>query len=244
MVFWTSADYRSATLTVVWANKGGMGDQSAPSQDRRHVVSETARLFAALAVGAVVAVVVALVSAWQGALLFFWVAAAISWVIPVWLTVLPFDAAEAKRYATREDPHGAAAAALLLSASVAALGAVILGILKASGAKGAERPLLLTAGVAAIVASWGVVHTVFTLRYAGIYYRARSGGVDFNEDDPPVYADFAYLALTIGMTYQVSDTDLTTKAMRHTALRHALLSYVLGTVIIAATINVAAGLAK
>ena len=46
------------------------------------------------------------------------------------------------------------------------------------------------------------------------------------------------------MTYQVSDTDLTTRVTRHTALRHALLSYLFGTVIIAATINLAAGLAK
>ena len=56
--------------------------------------------------------------------------------------------------------------------------------------------------------------------------------------------DFAYLSFTIGMTYQVSDTNLTTKTVRHTALRHALLSYLFGTGIIAATINLASGLVK
>ena len=207
-------------------------------------VSKAARLGLSVLVGTVVAVVVGLKSPWQGALLFFWVAAAVSWVVPVWITVLPLDASEASRRALQEDPHGATADALLLSASVAALGAVILGILKASGTHGGEKAFLLGAGIGAIVASWGVVHTVFTLRYADIYFRGRSGGVDFNEGDPPVYADFAYLAFTIGMTYQVSDTNLTGKAMRHTALRHALLSYLLGTVIIAATINLAAGLVK
>jgi uncharacterized membrane protein len=89
-----------------------------------------------------------------------------------------------------------------------------------------------------------VVHTVFTLRYAALYYRQAEHGVDFNESDRPVYADFGYMAFTIGMTYQVSDTDLTTKGMRHAALRHALLSHALGTVIIAATINLAARLGK
>jgi uncharacterized membrane protein len=221
-----------------------MGNQPGFTDERRHGLSKTTRLGAAVLAGALAALIVGLVSAWQGALLFFWVAAAISWVVPVWITVLRLDAAETSRYATHEDPHGATADLLLLTASVAALGAVILGILKASGATGGERPLLLAAGIAAIVASWGVVHTVFTLRYAGLYYRGRDGGIDFNEDDPPVYADFAYVALTIGMTYQVSDTDLVTKAMRHTALRHALISYLLGTVIIAATINLAAGLVK
>lgn len=221
-----------------------MGDQAVSSGRDSRFASKTVRLAGALGAGGVVAAIVGLVAAWQAALLFFWVAAALTWVVPVWIKVLRLDPEEATSYATREDPHGATADLLLLSASIAALGAVILGILKASGAKDGEKTLLLAAGIAAIVSSWGVVHTVFTLRYAGIYYKGRDGGVDFNEDDPPVYADFAYVAFTIGMTYQVSDTDLVTKEMRHTALRHALLSYVLGTVIIAATINVAAGLVK
>lgn len=119
-----------------------MDDLPASSYEGHHVVSKVTRLGAAAGAGVLVAVVVGLFSAWQRALLFFWVAAAVSWVIP------------------------------------------------------------------------------------------------------PVYADFAYLAFTIGMTYQVSDTNLVTKAMCHTALRHALLSYALGTIIIAAAIDVAAGLAK
>jgi len=68
--------------------------------------------------------------------------------------------------------------------------------------------------------------------------------VDFNEDDAPDYRDFAYLAFTIGMTLQVSDTDLKTKEVRRTALRHALVSFPLGAVIIAASINLVSGLAK
>ena len=88
-----------------------------------------------------------------------------------------------------------------------------------------------------------MVHTVFALRYASLYYRESKRGADFHDPDAPEYGDFAYLAFTIGMTYQVSDTDLTTKSMRHAALRHALLSYLLGTVVIAATVNLAAGLA-
>jgi hypothetical protein len=93
---------------------------------------------------------------------------ALAWVVPVWLIVLHLDATAASRHATREDPHGPTADTLLLSASVAALGAVILGVVKASGAPGSERPLLLAAGIGAIVASSAVVHTVFALGYAGI----------------------------------------------------------------------------
>jgi uncharacterized membrane protein len=68
------------------------------------------------------------------------------------------------------------------------------------------------------------------------------GGIAFNEKDPPDYVDFAYVALTIGLTFQVSDTDLSSKQMRRTALRHALLSYLFGAVIVALTINVVASL--
>ena len=93
-----------------------------------------------------------------------------------------------------------------------------------------------------MVASWATVHTVFTLRYARSYFRGSVGGIDFNEKAPPTYLDFAYLLFTIGMTFQVSDTDLTAGAIRRVALAHALLSYLFGAVIVALSINVVATL--
>jgi uncharacterized membrane protein len=70
--------------------------------------------------------------------------------------------------------------------------------------------------------------------------RIRAG--PFNQAERPDFRDFAYVALTIGMTFQVSDTDLQSSAMRATALRHALLSFLFGAVILAATVNLVAGL--
>ena len=83
--------------------------------------------------------------------------------------------------------------------------------------------------------------TVYTLRYGELYY-VDDGGIDFNQDEPPTYRDFAYLAFTIGMTYQVSDTNITDPRLRAAVLRHGLLSFVFGTAIIATMINVVAGL--
>jgi uncharacterized membrane protein len=97
-------------------------------------------------------------------------------------------------------------------------------------------------GVGSVGLSWFTVHTLFTLRYARLYYTGEDGGVSFNQDAPPRYLDFAYLAFTIGMTFQVSDTELQSPAIRHSALRHALLSYLFGAVILATTINLIAGL--
>src|SRR5450756_1395416 len=100
-----------------------------------------------------------------------------------------------------------------------------------------------TASVVSVFVSWTMVHTVFTTKYARLYYSGRPGGIDFNDTEPPDYRDFAYLAFTVGMTFQVSDTNIQSKQIRRTALRHALLSFPLGTVIIASAINLVAGLA-
>jgi uncharacterized membrane protein len=77
-----------------------------------------------------------------------------------------------------------------------------------------------------------------------LYYGQPEGGINFNEQASPDYKDFAYLAFTLGMTFQVSDTDLQTKTIRGTALRQSLLAYLFGTVIIATTINTLASLSK
>ena len=92
-----------------------------------------------------------------------------------------------------------------------------------------------------MIVSWLAINVDFTLRYAHLFYSDPVGGVDFNGVDEPDYRDFAYLAFTIGMTYQVSDTNLLTSRFRRVLLSHALLSYLFGVVIIAAVINVSAG---
>jgi uncharacterized membrane protein len=90
--------------------------------------------------------------------------------------------------------------------------------------------------------AWVSVHTVYLLRYARLYYSSPEGGIDFHDDAAPGYLDFAYLALTVGMTFQVSDTTLTDKRLRRAALHHALLSYLFGTVVVAITVNSVAAL--
>jgi uncharacterized membrane protein len=87
------------------------------------------------------------------------------------------------------------------------------------------------------------VHTVFALRYGRLYY-STDGGINFHDRSEPTYQDFAYLAFTVGMTYQVSDTEIPARVIRATVLRHALLSFLFGTTIIAMTINIVAGLVK
>jgi uncharacterized membrane protein len=196
----------------------------------------------AAGVGLVAGTVAELTAPWQTTPLLAWDAAALTWVGAIWVRIRGMDAVATSAHATRDDPGRTKADGILLTASMASLVAVLLGIIKAASVRGDQRAFLFAWGIVTIIISWAVVHTVYTLRYAALYYRGRDGGVDFNEDAAPCYIDFAYVAFTIGMTYQVSDTNLTTKELRRAALRHALLSYVFGTIIIAATINLAAGL--
>ena len=102
--------------------------------------------------------------------------------------------------------------------------------------KGQALPTI--AMLASVVASWAAIHTVFALRYARLYLTDGAGGIDFHQDEPPRYSDFAYMAATIGMSFAISDTDLGSADLRRTALPHALLSYLFGTVIIALVISV------
>jgi uncharacterized membrane protein len=173
-----------------------------------------------------------------------WDGAAAAFLVWTWIVIWPMGSADTAAHATREDPGRAVGDPLLLTAAVVSLAAVGFFLLKASSGDGAERDVLAGTGVVTVALSWLVVHTVFTLRYAKLYYTGHDGGVDFNQSIPPQYSDFAYLAFTIGMTFQVSDTDLETRAVRAVALRQALLSYLFGAVILATTVNLVAGLAS
>ena len=214
------------------------------SQPRRKGPSVGVRFAVSAGAGALSALVVAIVGPWWLIPLSGWDIAALVFVGWMWRSLWSLDAADTAKQAKRENPRRAPADALLLSASVASLIAVGLVLVRAGHSNGLGKALLVGLSVASIVLAWSVVHTVYSLRYAKLYYEGRPGGVDFNAEGAPCYIDFAYLALTIGMTFQVSDTNLKTTSIRRTALRHALLSYAFGTLIIATTINLVAGLTK
>ncbi|MEO5949933.1 MAG: DUF1345 domain-containing protein [Candidatus Saccharimonadales bacterium] len=178
------------------------------------------------------------------ALLISWDVTALIYAGWVWLTVLPMDSKTTKSHAVRENPGRALADVLLLVASVASLGTIVFLIVHAGSGSGNDKVIDILLGLISVIVSWAMVHTTFALRYARLYYSDVEGGIDFNGSESPKYSDFAYLAFTIGMTYQVSDTSLQTKELRSTALRHAMLSYLFGTVIIVTTINTLATLSQ
>ena len=181
-------------------------------------------------------------ASWSVAVVLAWDIAAAVFLVQVWFRVAGLDGAAVQRAAASEDDSRAAAEAVLLVASVASLFAVGL-LLVEAGRGGAGRQVALTAlAVGSVLLAWAVVHTIFALRYARLFYAPPVGGLAFHEDDPPDYSDFAYVAFTIGMTFQVSDTDISKRPIRRAAIHHALLSYAFGTVILGIIINSIAAL--
>jgi uncharacterized membrane protein len=209
---------------------------------RASAASAATRVAVAAAAGACVGALASLPSSWQIGTLVGWDVAAVVYVAWTWRTIWHRDPAATARLALREDPGRPTADALLLVASVASVLAVAFAITAGRTGSPAVRDLHAGLAVASVALSWTVVQTVFTLHYARLYYSHPAGGIDFNQAARPRYMDFAYLAFTVGMTFQVSDTSLQTSALRAAALRQALLSYLLGAVILATTINLVAGL--
>ncbi len=198
------------------------------------------RILIAVLLGVAVALVVGNTVGWRFALV-GWVVTAGVYVGWTWLLLAGMDADQTRVYVTREDPTRWVADAVIVSASVASLAGV--GYVVAAGThSGGKAVLAALLGIAAVAASWFSVHTLFTVHYARLYYVDEPGGINFHDPEPPRFRDFAYLAFTVGMTYQVSDTEIGLTAIRATVLRQALLSYLLGAVVLAVTINLVAGL--
>jgi uncharacterized membrane protein len=218
--------------------------------DRRRPVHRHRRgtaqveVLVSVGVGVVAAVVVARVVTIPLGLLVGWDVAIVVYLGWVWARILRQDPDETAHRATTTDPDRGVTDALLLAASVASLVAVGSVLVSAARMNGAAEALRVGLGLASVVLSWAMVHTIYTLRYAHLYYDGPDGGVDFNDSGPPAYTDFAYLAFTIGMTFQVSDTSITSREIRRAALRHGLLSYLFGTGILATSINLVASLSS
>jgi uncharacterized membrane protein len=194
--------------------------------------------------GLVVGVVLLWFVPWGLAAVAGWDVAALAFLTSVWPIIVRADSSHAAQLAKREDETRGSATVLLVAASVASLLGVGLAITLAQGQSGPLQGLLIGAAVLTVVLSWTVVNTVFTLRYADLHFGSDAGIAFGNSDGPdgPTYRDFAYVAFTIGMCYQVSDTTIRDRLIRRTVLSHALLSYLFGAAIIGGSVNLIAGL--
>jgi len=199
------------------------------------------------AIGLIVAAVFLSFVPWGMAAVAGWDAAALVFLASVWPIILRADSPRAEQLAKREDETRSSATLLLLAASVASLLGVGITLVLASRHSGPLQVLLIGVAVLTVVLSWTVVNTIFTLRYADQHFTSGDAGIAFGDSDGregATYRDFAYVAFTIGMCYQVSDTTIRDRRIRRTVLSHALLSYVFGAAIVGGSVNLIAGLIR
>ncbi|MES2170530.1 MAG: DUF1345 domain-containing protein [Actinomycetota bacterium] len=200
------------------------------------------RLMVMLVVGIVATVVTASFGEWAFAPTVGWCFSSAIYSTWVWIAIRNKDANQTEELAGAEEPSRSVADLLVVVLSVASLFSVAFVLVQAANSHGIARVLLALLAFVSVGLSWLLLHTLYTLRYAVLYYSGSNGGIDFNQRENPQYTDFAYLAFVLGMTYQVSDTNITSHVIRATVLRHSLLSFVFGAVILASTINLVVGL--
>lgn len=171
-----------------------------------------------------------------------WIAAGLVYLLWTWFVIWPMDADRTREHATADDPGRGLLSVVAILASIASIGGVGMLIMSANKQGGVLEALI---GVVAVVVAWFVVPTLYTVRYADLYYSEDDDGIDWNREGyQPTYTDFAYLAFDMAETYQVSDTSISSPAIRRSVLGQSLLSYLLGAVVLASTINLVIQLAS
>jgi len=183
---------------------------------------------------------------WHFAPAIGWIVAASVYLVWTWSLVLGMDDAQTSAHVRKRHEDGTARVSHLIVMIASAAGIAGVGYLLAATDGGQRHLGEALIGVLSVIASWFAIHTAFTLRYALLYYtdHAREPVSYHQEEYRPCYKDFAYLAFTVGMTYQVSDTDLGSARIRGSVLTQALVSFLLGAIVLAITINLVLALAN
>ena len=198
------------------------------------------RLLIALGTALIAFLIVPGAPDWPVRLTFVWVVYALTVLVLTWITIISDHPRDLPRLSRLQDSSRVLILVFVVSAAVASLFAVF-ALLDSMSEE--NRAIHITLAIGAVSSAWGLVHTVFTLRYAHLYYgddidqTERPGGLDFPREPEPDYLDFAYFSFIIGMTGQTADVSIGSKPMRRTALVHGVLSFGFNTIIIALTIS-------
>lgn len=181
--------------------------------------------------------------------MYIWITFALSYLFFSWVIILSYHPTEVRAVANKEDWGGTIIFLFVLLAAFVSLFAIIF-LLKSipdESKKGLSMHILLA--IASVFCSWTLIHTLFTLKYAHKYYGMGDQndsdavqGLEFPGEKEPDFLDFAYFSFVVGMTFQVSDVQITSREIRRLALMHSFLSFVYNTVIVALSINIISGM--
>lgn len=181
------------------------------------------------------------------AVLAAYVSGAAGYLALLWTTIARSSATTLARRAGTDDPGRSFVAVIVVASSAIVVGGA-LALLRDIPASDSYHGPLFALTLAATVLAWVVTNSVLALHYAHLHYRQAEAGSDstdavgqgfvFPGTQAPDGLDFAYLAFTVGMTFQVSDVQVADPRCRRAVLRHALLAFAYNTVLIAFVVNV------
>jgi uncharacterized membrane protein len=179
-----------------------------------------------------------------------WIGAALTIILLNWITILGTHPREVKKIAKLQDSSRALLFGFIITAAVVSLVAIIFLLKESKSLSEVQRNGHILLAIAAVFVSWWLVHTIFSLRYAHLYYDVdtddggtrQGGGLDFPDTKEPDYLDFMYFGFVVGMTFQVSDVVITSRRLRRLCLLHALIAFAFNTAIVALSINVISGM--
>lgn len=168
-------------------------------------------------------------------------------IVQTWITFAITTSQQIREQSKVQDSSRTLIFIIILISTLASFLAVLLILITKKQFTHTESFHLVIA-LAGMILSWFFIHTIFTLRYAHIFYgdndekpEVHAGGLEFPGEKKPDFLDFAYFSFVLGMTFQVSDVQITSKPLRRLAMWHGLLAFGYNTVMIALTINVIAG---
>ncbi len=205
------------------------------------------RLFISLGVAAITFAVLPWRWAVEVRALATWNAYVFTVLVLAWITITTADPEEVMKGAKLQDSGRNTIFIFVVGAACVSIFAVGLMLNAAKGLHGVRLTERVVFSLFTVVSSWVLVHTVFALRYAHIYYgtdedQNRVGGLEFPDEESPDYLDFAYFSFIIGMTSQVSDVSIHSTHLRRLGLLHGLISFFFNVTIIALSINTVSGL--
>jgi uncharacterized membrane protein len=181
-----------------------------------------------------------------------WIAYSLTVLGLTWYTILTAHPREIRQLARLQDSSRTLIFLFVLVASGASLLAVLVLLQSTGGMSRQETTAHIAMSILSVICSWWLVHTLFVLRYAHLYYGDvlagkegdNPGGLDFPGNEEPDYLDFVYFSFIIGMTCQVSDVQITSRSIRRLAWLHGILTFAYNTVIVALSINIISSLLK
>jgi len=215
---------------------------------RKHFSETTGpqRLMYGLAAGLATAAL-PLPLAWPLRGLLGWCAGVAVYLLLAWWLAMAFDAKGTRERAQAQDEPGVVIFLILLLATLACVAAIVFMMQQSRDLSGVGRTLQIALSMAALAASWLFIQAIFAFHYAHRYYQEEKrkqpvgAGLLFPGGQDPDYFDFLYYAHVVGMTSQVSDVQVTSRAMRRLTTVHAVLSFAFNMLILALSINVVAG---